>query len=110
MTQQDEKTNFPATYFNRDAILHLDRYAVIFAWIILIIHLIQSVLSILVFFLQLSRGLMPIMGYTDLAQQILWFLQPALPGLWYFIGIQAATKALLLFMDIEDNLRRIARK
>jgi hypothetical protein len=107
---QNEKTNFPATYFERDTILQLDRYAKIFAWIVLIVYLAQSLLSIIVFFLQLSRGLIFIPGFTDLAQQVLWFLQPALPGLWYFIGIQAITKALLLFMDIEDNLRRIARK
>jgi hypothetical protein len=57
----------------------------------------------------LLRGLTILPGFTDVAQQILWLLQPGLPGLWNFIGIQAVGKLLLIFMDMEDNTRRAAR-
>jgi hypothetical protein len=49
-------------------------------------------------------------GLTDYAQQFLWIFQPALPGLWYFIGLQAVGKLLLIFMDMEDNTRRAASR
>jgi len=61
------------------------------------------------FFLQAARGFIVLPGFTDLAQQIIWLLQPAIPGLWNFIGLQAVGKLLLIFMDIEDNTRRAAR-
>jgi hypothetical protein len=47
-------------------------------------------------------------GLTDYVQQFLWIFQPALPGLWNFIGLQAVGKVLLIFMDMEDNTRRAA--
>jgi len=49
-------------------------------------------------------------GFTDIAQQIFWFFQPALPGLWYFVGLQAIGKVLLIFMDMEQTTHRAARK
>lgn len=106
----NEKTNFPATYFERDSILRLARLADIVAWIILIYHVAQFLLSVLIYILQITRGQIFVAGFTDLTQQILWFIQPNFQGLWYFIAIQAIGKLLLIFMDIEDNLRRIARK
>lgn len=111
MTESNEsKTNFPGTYFERDSILRVANLANIFAWITLVYYVAQVLLSITVFILQMVRGTIYIGGFTDVAQQILWFLQPSLPGLWYFIGIQAIGKILLIFMDIEDNTRRAARK
>ena len=37
-------------------------------------------------------------------------LQQPLPGVFYFFGLQALSKALLIFLDMEDNTRRAARK
>lgn len=107
---QDPKTNFSGTYFERDSILRIARLADIFAWITLAYYLAQVLFSFVVFFLQIARGLLILQGPTDVIQQVIWFIQPALPGLWYFIGIQAVGKILLIFMDIEDNTRRAARK
>ena len=107
---ENSKTNFAGTYFDRDSILRLARLANIFAWASLIYYAGQAVLSITIFTLQLVRGLIILPGFTDLAQQILWSLQPALPGLWNFIGLQTVGKLLLIFMDMEDNTRRAARK
>jgi hypothetical protein len=76
----------------------------------LIYYAAQAVVILAVFILQIARGLMVFPGFTDFAQQFLWMFQPALPGLWNFIGLQAVGKILLIFMDMEDNTRRTARK
>jgi hypothetical protein len=109
-TKDNPKTNFAGVYFDRDSVLRLARLADIFAWIALLVYVGQAVVSLTVFILQIVRGMMPLPGLTDLAQQFLWTLQPALPGLWNFIGLQAVGKVLLIFMDMEDNTRRAARK
>lgn len=106
----DSKTNFAGTYFDRDSVLRLARLADIFAWASLLYYAAQVVVSLTSFTLQIARGFIVLPGFTDLAQQILWLFQPALPGLWNFIGLQAVGKILLIFMDMEDNTRRAARK
>lgn len=78
-------------------------------WLALGYYVFQVLLSLLVFGLQVGRGLLVLPGYTDYAQQLWRLFQPSLPGLWNFIGLQAAGKVLLIFMDIEDNTRRMAR-
>lgn len=113
MTESNEtktNTNFAGTYFERDSILRIAKLANIFAWITLIYYSVQALLSLTILFLQISRGLIAMGGVTDLAQQIMWIFQPFLPALWYFTGIQGIGKLLLIFMDIEDNTRRAARK
>ena len=105
----NSKTNFAGTYFERDSILRLANLANIFAWASLIYYVAQVAVSLTAFILQVARGFIVFPGFTDLAQQILWLLQPAVPGLWNFIGLQAVGKLLLIFMDMEDNTRRAAR-
>jgi hypothetical protein len=111
MTESNEKskTNFAGVYFDRDSVLRLARLADIFAWLTLIYYAAQAAISLTVFILQIARGLMVLPGLTDYVQQFLWIFQPALPGLLYFVGLQAIGKALLIFMDVEDNTRRAAR-
>jgi hypothetical protein len=110
MAESDNsKTNFAGTYFNRDSVLRVARLADIFAWAALIYYAAQAVVALTIFVLQLARGLMVLPGVTDYIQQFLWIFQPALPGLWNFIGLQAVGKLLLIFMDMEDNTRRAAR-
>ena len=103
------RTNFAGTYFDRDSVLRLASLANIFAWASLIYYAAQAIVSLGIFILQFARGLIVLPGFTDLAQQVLWMLQPAVPGLWNFIGLQAVGKILLIFMDMEDNTRRAAR-
>jgi hypothetical protein len=112
MTESNDKprTNFAGTYFDRDSVLRLARLADIFAWAMLLYYVAQAALSLTIFILQVARGLIVIPGPTDFFQQFLWLFQPALPGLWNFIGLQAVGKVLLIFMDMEDNTRRAARK
>ena len=106
---ENEKTNFAGTYFNRDSILRLARITDIFAWIALAYFAAQAAISAFIFILQIARGLIALGGPTDYFQQFIWLMQPAVPGLLYFVGIQAIGKFLLIMMDVEDNLRRIAR-
>ncbi len=112
MTESNDKskTNFAGVYFDRDSVLRLARLADIFAWIALVYYAGQVAISLTVFILQLARGLLVLPGLTDYAQQFMWTLQPALPGLWNFIGLQAVGKVLLIFMDMEDNTRRAASR
>lgn len=109
MIEQNEKTNFAGTYFDRDSILRLARLADIFAWLALAYFAAQAAMSVFIFILQIARGLIVLGGPTDYAQQFIWLLQPIVPGALYFIGIQAIAKFLLIMMDIEDDLRRAAR-
>jgi hypothetical protein len=110
MTDQNEsKTNFAATYFEKDSILRLARLADIFAWVALAYYATQALVAAAIFILQIARGLAAPAGFTDYAQQLIWMLQPVIPGLLNFLGIQAIGKFLLILMDVEDNLRRIAR-
>jgi hypothetical protein len=111
MTESNEKprTNFAGVYFDRDSVIRLARLANIFAWASLIYYVVQVLVALTIFILQLVRGFIVLPGYTDFAQQIIWMVQPVVPGLWNFIGLQAVGKALLIFMDMEDNTRRAAR-
>ncbi len=106
---KEQRTNFPAAYFDRDAVLRLARFADVFGWAALAYYVYQAAVSILVFFLQLSRGLLPPAGLTDYAQQFSWMLQPVVSGALYFVGFKAIGQFLLIMMDVEDNLRRAAR-
>ena len=110
MTDQNEsKTNFAATYFEKDSILRFARLADILSWVALAYYVAQAVISATIFALQITRGLMVLGGPTDYIQQTIWLFQPIIPGLWNFIGIRAIGKFMLIMLDIEDNLRRAAR-
>ena len=111
MTESNDtsKTNFAGVYFDRDSVLRLARLADIFAWIALIYYAGHATVALTVFVLQVVRGLNVLPGPTDFFQQMLWTLQPVIPGLWNFVGLQAVGKVLLIFMDMEDNTRRAAR-
>jgi len=110
MTESNDKprTTFAGVYFDRDSVLRLARLAEIFAWVSLVYYAGQAAIALTIFILQIVRGLMNLPGLTDYVQQFLWIFQPALPGLWNFIGLQAVGKVLLIFMDMEDNTRRAA--
>ena len=102
--------SFVGTYFDRSAVLQIARVAEIAAWIVLVVYGLQLLLSAGVFVLSYARGFLQGAGFTDLFQQILFVVEQPFRGVVYFIGLQAVAKILLMFMDIEDNTRRAARK
>jgi hypothetical protein len=105
----EKPDHFLGTYFNKDATLKLASVAKIFSWIIAGFYVVQWLLQIGTFFLQFARGFWAGMGFTDIAQNILWQFEQPLRGLVYFVVLQGVSQVLLMFMDIEDNTRRAAR-
>jgi hypothetical protein len=106
----EKPDHFLGTYFSKDTILKLASAAKIFSWIIAGFYSVQWLLQIGTFFLQFARGFWTGMGFTDIAQNILWLCEQPLRGLVYFVVLQGVTQALLMFMDMEDNTRRAAHE
>ena len=113
MTESDEQqTPFLGTYFDRDAVLRLSRWADILAWVILTIYVLAWLFSFIQFLAQFLSGIYFDKGATFLNVLNIflpYFTQP-LPGVFYFFGLQAISKGILILMDMEDNTRRAARK
>jgi hypothetical protein len=105
------QAGFLGTYFDRDGILRLSRWADVIAWIVLTIYLLYGLSSLLSYLggflngLAFDKGGNFLSTINVLADQL---LRP-LPGVFYFFGLQAVSKGLLIFLDIEDNTRRAAR-
>jgi hypothetical protein len=112
MTESNQKpSTFLGTYFDRDAILRISRWADILAWVVLTLYILSWLFSFIVFLGQYFTGLFVDKGATFLTILNLfapYFLQP-LPGVLYFFGLQAVSKILLILLDVEDNTRRAAR-
>ena len=102
--------DFLGTYFDRSVVLRIVRGAEIASWVVLVVYGLQLLLSAGAFALSYARGFMQGFGFTDMAQQLLFVLEQPFRGIVYFLGLQALAKILLVFMDIEDNTRRAARK
>jgi hypothetical protein len=107
---QEKGSSFLGTYFDRTVVLRIVRVSEISSWVVLVVYSIQLLLSASVLVLSYVRGFMQFGGFTDHAQQILIVLEQPFRGIVYFVGLQAIAKILLMFMDIEDNTRRAARK
>jgi hypothetical protein len=107
---QENKTGFMGTYFDRSVVMRIVRVAEISSWVVLIVYGLQLLLSAGTFVLSYLRGFLQGSGFTGLFQQILFVLEQPFRGIVYFIGLQAIAKILLMFMDIEENTRRAARK
>ncbi len=113
MTESNDKQEkFFGVYFDRDAVLRLARWADILAWVVLTIYLLSWAAQLLMFFAQLFNGLFFQKGATflDMFNIFMPYFQQPLPGVFYFFGLQAVSKLLLIFLDVEDNTRRAARK
>ena len=113
MTDSNHKSSpFLGTYFDRDAILRLSRWADIVSWVILTLYILSWIFSFTVFLGQYFSGLFVDKGATFLTVLNLFapfFLQP-LPGVLSFFSLQAISKILLILLDMEDNTRRAARQ
>jgi hypothetical protein len=113
MSEANEKqAGFLGTYFDRDGVLRLSRWADVVAWVVLTVYILSWLASFLFFLGQYFSGLYLDKGATFLNVLGLFtpYLQQPLPGVFYFFGLQAVSKGLLIFLDMEDNTRRAARK
>ena len=113
MNESNEKQEkFLGTYFDRDSVLRLSRWAEGISWAVLTIYALAVVVSLLTFFAQYVNGLFFAKGMTflDMLNIFMPYFQQPLPGVFYFVGLQAVSKILLILLDMEDNTRRAARK
>ena len=113
MTASEEKqVAFLGTYFDRDVVLRLSRWADVLAWVVLTVFILSWLVSFTMFLAQYLTGM-----YTDKGATILTvfniftpYLQQPVPGILYFFSLQAISKLLLILLDVEDNTRRGARQ
>ena len=113
MTETNGKqATFLGTYFDRDSILRIARWAEILAWVTLTIYLLNWIFSTLLFLAQYYNGMFMDKGMTFLNAINFFspYLTQPLPGVFYFFGLQAVSKVLLILLDMEDNTRRAARQ
>lgn len=113
MSQEKETTvKFLGAYFDRDSVLRLSRWAGIIAWVILAVYLVSWLISLAQFAIQFASGLFfpKGMGLVDLLSMFTPFILQPLPGFIYFIALQGVSQMLLIFLDMEDSLRRAAQK
>ena len=106
---QEKTTGFMGTYFDQSIVLRIVRVAEISAWVVLVVYALQLFTSAAALILSYVRGFGP-PGITDKLQALLFVLEQPFRGIVYFIGLQAIAKILLMFLDIEANTRRAARK
>jgi len=106
---QNKDASFVGTYFDRSIVLRIVRVAEISSWVVLVVYGLQLLVSVGTVTLSTIRGFGP-PGITNILQQILIVIEQPFRGIVYFIGLQAIAKILLMFMDIENNTRRAARK
>ena len=105
----DKTVNFMGTYFSRDAVLRLVSVARILSWVVVGVYALEWLVQSLAMISQVSAGSWTGMGFTDVAQSILYLFEQPLRGVVYFIVLQGLAQGLLVFMDLEDNTRRVAR-
>ena len=113
MSESTEKqASYFGTYFDRDSILRISRWADIIAWVTLTIYAIILLSNMLLTLSQYYNGMFfeKGMGFLNAINYFTPYFQQVLPGLFYFVGLQAVSKGLLILLDMEDNTRRAARK
>ena len=113
MSESTEKQPvYFGTYFDRDSVLRFSRWADILAWVILTVYILSWLSSLLLFISQYYNGMFFEKGMTFLNVINFFspYLQQPLPGVFYFFGLQAVSKGILILLDMEDNTRRAAKK
>jgi hypothetical protein len=98
------RPTFIGTYFNKESVLRLARWAEIISWVLMAAYVIQWGYSQWQSISNSISGGYPIdMNYT------LFSIPQLLQGVMLLIILQAVSKVLLILLDIEDNTRRAAR-
>ena len=106
----EKRENFLGTYFSKDVVVRLASVARILSWVVVGVYGLEWLVQALAMILQVTRGYWTGMGAPDVAQSILYLFEQPLRGVVYFVVLQGLAQGLLIFMDMEDNTRRAARK
>jgi hypothetical protein len=108
---EEKRERFYATFFDKDAVLKLSRWAGILAWVVLVIYLFTTGLNFFQFMLQFTTGVFYQKGISivDLISFFTPYLMQPLLGIVYFFGLKFVENALLILLDMEESARRSAR-
>lgn len=110
MTEEKEpKIHFMGTYFDPNSIFRIASFSRVLGWVVLAVYALDFFVSIAVMVIQILRGFWVGMGITDYASNILMLLERPFRGLVYFVLLVGISEVLKIFIDIEENTRRIAR-
>lgn len=107
---ETKNEKFMGTYFDRDAVVKVSRWAEILSWVVVGVYALDFILALGIFALSAMRGYWVGLGFTDYANNIILIVERPFRGVVYFVALQAIGKSLLILMDMEDNTRRAARK
>ncbi|MFN2216267.1 MAG: hypothetical protein ACK2TS_04920 [Anaerolineales bacterium] len=108
--ENDTRSHFMGTYFDPGFVLKLSTVSKWLGWVVLIVYVIDFLVALLTMILQITRGFWVYMGFTDYATNILITLERPFRGLVYGVVLFGISELLKLFVDIENNTRRAARK
>ena len=113
MTETNEPSQkFLGTYFDRDVVMRFSHWAQVASWVVLALYLITWVTTFTQFLVQYSSGMFYNKGMTifDSFNFFTPYLTQPLPGIMFFFSLQAIAHLLVIFLDVEENTRRAARK
>ncbi len=99
-----QPTGFLGTYFELDAVLRLERWVRIIAWLVLVAYFMDSGIT----FYQVAYGAIS-NGYPLDWAYVFQLFSRLIQGGVLFMLMQAVAKILLIMLDIEDNTRRAGR-
>jgi len=99
-----QTSGFLGTYFERDSVLRLERWARIIAWGVLVVYAFEAAYNAFQSIYNASIG-----GYPQDWFFVFMTFARVLQGAVLCILLQAAGKVLLILLDIEDNTRRAGR-
>lgn len=108
----EKPTGFMGTYFDREAVLKVARFAGGLAWALLILYVYNTVAAIGQFWFLLASDEVSYAN-ANIFDRMMIPTSPVIqlaPGLVYFAMLKTAQQALLILLDMEDNSRRAARK
>ena len=101
---------FLGTYFDPGFVFKLSSASKWLGWVVLVVYAADFFVALSTMVLQISRGFWMYMGFTDYATNILIILERPFRGLIYSIVLFGISEILKVFVDIENNTRRAARK
>lgn len=113
MSQENERgKQFFGTYFEADAVIKIARWANVLSWVVLGMYLLAWLGALLQVILQVYSGMAFEKGFVllNVINMFMPYLVQPLPGLFYFFGLQAISKTLLILLDMEENTRRAVKK
>ena len=108
---EEKREKFYGTFFNKDSVLKLSRWAGVLAWVVLGIYVFTASISFIQFLMQFSTGIYYQKGMSvfDLLSFFNPYLLQPLAGVVYFFGLKFVEHTLLIFLDMEESSRRAAR-